>query len=323
MTNVRVRVKSPARLHLGIVDLSGTLGRKYGSMGVTIDGPCTILQAERSKSIEAVCEKGVETSPTEIEGHARRVLTHFGIEGGVRIVVERDIPKHVGLGSTTQAALSVATAVAELYGLDVSVRELSSLLGRGRVSGIGTAAFESGGFIVDGGVRPGERLPRVLLRADFPEDWFFITVVPSRKRGMTEPREKEVFRKISAPPSYAKEISHLLVMKMLPALVERDIDSFGEALTEIQRLVGRSFSPYQAGTYHDKESEDLVRLFLKLGAKGSGQSSWGPTTYGLVRGLKKTKWLRFKIEKFLEKRGIDATVYCCGANNRGALVKKI
>ena len=38
-----VRVVAPARLHLGFLDLHGGLGRKFGSLGVTLEEPRTAL----------------------------------------------------------------------------------------------------------------------------------------------------------------------------------------------------------------------------------------------------------------------------------------
>ena len=38
-------------------------------------------------------------------------------------------------------------------------------------------------------------------------------------------------------------------MKMLPALVENDIVRFGQALTQVQQLVGDSFAAVQGGRF--------------------------------------------------------------------------
>lgn len=316
-----VHVKSPARLHFGIIDLGGRLGRRYGSIGVAIDQPSVKVHAEKSDDVSAICQKGIEISPAEIKDYVNRVIDHFKIPGGVRIKIEEGIPKHVGLGSTTQTALSVAAAITRLYGVNASTRDLSALLGRGEISGIGTAAFEDGCFIVDGGVKAGGGPPPVLLRIGFPEDWFFAVVIPAHKKGLSEREEKRIFEKISAPPSYAKEISHLLLMKMLPAIAEKNIKNFGDALTVIQTLVGKSFSRYQEGPYHSRISERLARFLLKNGAYGSGQSSWGPTVYGVVEGMGNCKKLKGKAEKFMKEKGFDGYAFCTAANNQGASVK--
>lgn len=318
---MKVHIKSPARLHLGVIDLSGALGRRYGSIGVAIDEPCVELWAMKSDDLAVTCRKGIEISPAEVEGFANRVLSHFKISGGAEIKVEKEIPRHVGLGSTTQMALSVATAVTKLYGVNTSAKDLSELLGLGEVSGIGTATFEAGGFIVDGGVKAERGLPPRLFRLDFPKNWFFVVAVPKGKKGLSGEEEKRVFEEISVPPDYAKDICYTLVMKMLPAVIEEDIKSFGEALTAIQVLVGKSFSRYQEGIYSSKMSEDLVRFLLENGAHGSGQSSWGPTVYGVVEGVKDGEKLRDGVREFIRKKGFEGDVYCTAANNRGASIE--
>ncbi len=111
---------------------------------------------------------------------------------GIRLHINDSLPDHVGLGSGTQAALSTAAAVNKIYGLGKSVRELAVAVGRGGTSGIGVAAFENGGFILDGGhkfkdkgafspsaashVPPGP----VLFRRNFP-DWPIVLVIPNSK----------------------------------------------------------------------------------------------------------------------------------------------
>ena len=48
---VKVYVKTPARLHLGLIDLNGDLGRMFGGLGVGIDHPNVIVEAEQSQRI--------------------------------------------------------------------------------------------------------------------------------------------------------------------------------------------------------------------------------------------------------------------------------
>ncbi len=48
---MRVYVKTPARLHLGLIDLRGDLGRVFGGLGVGIDHPSVVLEAQESKEL--------------------------------------------------------------------------------------------------------------------------------------------------------------------------------------------------------------------------------------------------------------------------------
>ncbi|MEM2934343.1 MAG: hypothetical protein QXL78_05390, partial [Methanocellales archaeon] len=151
---MKIQVNAPARLHLGVIDLSNSLGRLYGSIGVGINQPCVEVIAEESKDIEVCSEENIECF-TAAESIIKRFLKKYNIESGVRISIVKSIPSHVGLGSTTQLSLSIALAISKLYGIETTVREMAESLGRGGVSGIGPAVFEKGGFVVDGGVRVG------------------------------------------------------------------------------------------------------------------------------------------------------------------------
>jgi beta-ribofuranosylaminobenzene 5'-phosphate synthase len=49
--NIKVYVKTPARLHLGLIDLNGDIGRIYGGLGVALDHPNVILETQKSKPL--------------------------------------------------------------------------------------------------------------------------------------------------------------------------------------------------------------------------------------------------------------------------------
>ena len=70
---------------------------------------------------------------------------------GVKVKIEDTLPGHVGLGSGTQLALSIFSGIAKLYNIKIDIRKEAPKLGRGGRSGVGVAAFEKGGFIVDSG----------------------------------------------------------------------------------------------------------------------------------------------------------------------------
>jgi predicted sugar kinase len=73
-------------------------------------------------------------------------------------------------------------------------------------------------------------------------------------------------------------------MTLLPALADGDLEQFGRALTEVQEITGHWFASAQGGTFAAGPSRALVRRLAEWGAKGVGQSSWGPTVYGIVEG---------------------------------------
>ena len=302
-------IRTPRRLHLGLIDPSATLGRRFGSLGVALEGGYEIKLIE-SDGLEIIAEG--EDRDT-VEAVVRRMNSAY--ETGVNYIVEvrRAIPRHVGLGSTTQLSLAVAAGIAKLRNLNVSIEELARVLGRGRNGGVGVYSFAYGGFVIDGGVRNG--LPPLIFRENFPEEWAFLLVIPELKPGLDEEEEKPVMASVTGRADVAMEISHRILLGLLPALKERDVKTFGEHLSAIQRLVGKHFEPYQGGEF--REDVKLVLDFLAEKTYGHGQSSWGPTVYGLILRSDFGR-LSAEAQDYLREHGIKAKVELGLPNNTGA-----
>jgi len=324
-----IAVKTPARLHLGILDTNGDLGRLYGSIGVAIERPNIVLEAEPA---DRLLVEGLEVE--RVAAFAHRFLDHYPLPHGARLCLKASIPSHVGLGSGTQLALAVGMALARLGGMELGITEIAVTMGRGAQSGIGIATFQRGGFVVDGGHRvagkggaapapAGTGVPPVLFHQPFPAGWYFVTILPAAGKGFSGEKEQRAFETLPpAPPTLAEKISRLLLMKLLPALVERDVVPFGQALTEIQRLVGDSFAAVQGSRYANALSERLVDFLLNHGAAGAGQSSWGPTVYALVEGGSQALLLEREAREFLAGHGGGQT-FCTRADNCGVRVRRI
>ena len=319
---MKVYVKTPARLHLGLIDLNGNLGRIFGGLGIGINRPNVILEAQQSETLAVTGEK-IE----QVNSLAKRFFDAYHIRANANIHVKQVIPEHVGLGSGTQLALAVATALAELFNVKASVQEFALAMGRARRSSIGTAVFEKGGFVVDGGkatkdgVYSAESFPPVIFHRPFPEDWPFVVAIPNVKKGLSKDEEIAAFKRLSPMPAEdVGRICRLTMMKLLPSLAERDIKNFGEALTQIQIIVGTHFAQAQGGTYSSLAATEGIRLMQKLGVHGVGQSSWGPTFYGLCQNEKEAEAIRLKIEAFL-REGVGGQVFIAKANNKGVNIK--
>jgi len=313
---VKVYVKTPARLHLGLIDLNGDLGRLFGGLGVGIDRPNVILEAQRSEKLAATGERN-----EQVKTLAKRFLETYNIKANASIHVKQAIPEHSGLGSGTQLALAVATALAKLFDVKASVPELAKTMGRGQRTSIGTTIFEQGGFVVDGGKSTGKNgFPATIFHQPFPEDWGFVVAVPNVNKGLAKGAETAAFKALSPMKAEdAGKVCRLTMMKLLPALIECDIGSFGEALTQIQIVVGEHFAEVQGGTYSSQAATEGIALMQKLGAYGVGQSSWGPAFYGVTQ-KEKAKEIAVKAKAFL-KKGVGGQVFVAKANNRGAYVK--
>jgi beta-ribofuranosylaminobenzene 5'-phosphate synthase len=313
---VKVYVRTPARLHLGLIDLNGALGRMFGGLGVGINRPNVVLEAEQTENLAVTGEK-----TTQVTTLAKRFLETYNIKSNVTIEVKQVIPEHAGLGSGTQLALAVATALAKLFDVKARVQELAEAMGRGRRTSVGTTIFEQGGFVVDGGRNISEkRFPATIVRQPFPQDWRFVVAVPNVNKGLAKSEEAAAFKALT--PMKVEDtgkICRLTMMKLLPALVERDIKSFGEALTQIQIVIGNYFAEVQGGTYSSQAAAESIALLLKLGVYGAGQSSWGPAVYGIAQ-KENAKQIEDKVKAFL-KKSVGGQVFTAKADNKGAYIK--
>jgi beta-RFAP synthase len=281
MDQDEVFVEAPARLHFGVLDLRGDRGRWFGGIGAAAPAPATLVSA---RAAAALSVEGVDRDRA-LE-FARRFLSHYGIHGGADVRIHHAIPPHAGLGSGTQLALAVARALAEVHGIEPDVSRLAAAVGRGSRSAIGTWTFAGGGLVVEGGHRIGERRGSsgpLLARLMFPESWRCVVVVPEAASGLSGTDEAAAFERLPAPPDRDVErVSHLVLMALLPAVADGDLEAFGAALTEIQETTGRWFAPVQGGAFAPGPGERLVRRMREGGAAGVGQSSWGPAVYAVV-----------------------------------------
>lgn len=276
--NARVTVTAPARLHMGFMDLNGSLGRSFGSLGLTISGLATVVDAEVAETFSADGAEAVRALAI-----ARRLASLRGLPGGARISVRQAIPAHAGLGSGTQLALAVGTALARLNDVDLSPRSIAEAADRGARSGIGIGAFETGGFIVDGGRGNTDAPPHVIARAAFPEAWRVLLIFDSRQQGMHGSSEAAAFRTLPTfPGESAAQLCRLVMMQLLPALAEQDIARFGQAVSTLQQVVGDHFAPAQGGRFASPAVAEVLAWLASEGVAGVGQSSWGPTGFAIL-----------------------------------------
>jgi len=307
-----ISVIAPARLHMGFVDLSGDLGRRFGGLGLTLAGIHTRLRVWKSAQIS-----GAGPSATRAKVCAKTLLEGLGIQEGVHVEVAEAIPEHVGLGSGTQMALAVSSAIANLFRLNIDLQTLAGLMQRGVRSGIGLGAFEHGGFIVDGGRGDKTIVPPVLCHARFPDRWHLLLVFDEALQGLSGVPEVSAFKKLSPmDPPLSAHLCRLLLMQVLPALAEEDFERFSAGITTIQDIVGDYFARFQGGRYTSpRVAEVLDWLKGKERVAGLGQSSWGPTGFAVIEDEARAQRL---LEFARARWGAPLRFMVCQAQNTGA-----
>lgn len=270
-----VHIEAPGRLHLGFLDLHGGLERKFGSLGLAINNISTSLTATYADDISLM---GV-TNHRAVD-YAEQMLSHYGINGGLQMNFHSVIPEHAGLGSGTQLSLVIASAISTLYEVKDSIEDFAATLHRGARSGVGIGTFKHGGFIVDGGRGENTIVPPVISRTSVPQHWRILLIFDEGAEGMNGVPERRAFNTLPPMDEYASGVlCRLTMMQVLPALKEQDCERFGQAITEIQTIVGDYFAQAQGGRFTSPFMQDILNDLQLFGSTGSGQSSWGPTGF--------------------------------------------
>jgi beta-RFAP synthase len=324
-----VRIEAPSRLHFGLFGWGAEAPRQFGGVGLMIEHPGLSISARPAADwsasgplAERVLRFARQVNEALSNSRTRTAALHFQVHTAA--------PEHVGLGTGTQLGLAVAALVIEFARrADVRLEELARLVARGRRSGIGLHGFARGGLIVDGGHSadtnamrdPSPMIPPLLAQLDFPREWNVLLVVPPMA-GLHGADEAEAFRRLPpVPRPTCDRICGIVLLGLLPAVAERNLERFGAELEELQAHVGHSFAPAQGGIYARPEFETIARLMRREQLVGVGQSSWGPTLYGFSDGAIE---MRTRVAEHVRAElGLDPDRVIWTRANRGGAKKSV
>ncbi len=314
-------VTTGARLHFGFQNLALAHERLYGGVGMALDSPQVKVHAEPAEAVDC--------ADPEVDRYASTVVDLLELPGA-SVTVEERFPSHVGLGSGTQLALATLQAIAVAYDEPVDPRGLAPELGRGGRSGVGVASFETGGLVLDAGhpterftTRPPERgqwtVPPAVARHETPADWRVVLVRPEDQSGPSGTPEDQTMRSVveRAEPGVADRIAGLITRRLLPGIATGDLDTFGEAVARLGRLNGAWYADEQGGVYRPPAGRLIEHLSSTEAIAGAGQSSWGPTVYGLT-AEPTADAAREVGESALSALDLDGTVRVVRPRNTGA-----
>jgi beta-RFAP synthase len=321
-------VHAGSRLHFGLIHLAADgapwpdrqgrpalPSRRFGGVGLMIDAPALSLRAEPAdvwSATGALADRALAFAHRFAASFPDRDLPPH------RLVIDAAPPEHAGLGSGTQLALATALALAASRGLCLPPDELARRVGRGRRSALGTHGFAAGGLLVEAGQGPAGGLSPLVARFDFPEDWRVVVVLPDAPAGLHGIEERDAIGALTTPPEQRDALCRLVLLGMLPALVERDLPAFGEALHDFNARAGEVFAAAQGGPYAGPASAAWVAFLRGEGVAGVGQSSWGPGVFAVVEDEDRARALAARA------RGPGAPgaaqVHVTRARDRGATV---
>ncbi len=328
---IKVRITTPCRIHLSLIDENGYTGRVDGGIGLMLDKPNVMFEATNSaKEFKIEAHHYYRESIDVINEKASRIFKLFKINNkNFHFKLKQYYPSHVGLGSKTQLSLAIATAIAKLKKLDVSHKTLTNIMGRGGTSGIGWRGFKTGGFIIDGGHDFGEGqeketfLPSsaatsadpalTIFRYDIPENWRFVVAIPNVRKGAYGDEEVSIFQSYTPiPKNEVNEVSHQILMKIIPGILKNDLKCFGEGLKKVQSI-GFKRREIQL---QDPVVKNLLSFMDDYGVKAHGMSSFGPSVVGITESESEAKDLIKAVKHQLEDVG--GHFYLSKPNNIGA-----
>ena len=313
---------------MGLIDMNGSYGRTDGGIGITIKNPSLKLFAEPSnKGITIDFDDSITSTAIKeecikkINSACTNAINHFNIDSGFHFIVKRAYIPHAGFGSGTQIGLATSKIITHLNGISENSVNLGKIIGRGGTSGIGIFAFDTGGFIVDGGHSLKEKdsflpssasdaVPAQLIgRYDFPEEWDILIAIPNVNDPVSGNKEVDIFKEYCpVPKNEVERMSHLVLMNLIPFLLEKDIESFGRAVDSIQNT---GFKKIEVNLQHVR-IKNLMEKMREFGAYGVGMSSFGPTIYSVFDKNNKSI-----VKETMEYLGDQGIVYTTKAQNQG------
>jgi beta-ribofuranosylaminobenzene 5'-phosphate synthase len=327
-----LQIETSARLHLSLIDLNGSEGRIDGGIGITLNKPLLKIDCQEYEGNTKILFNNKEYPTHQMNEYTNKILNaskkmqeYLNINKGYIFNIKNYYQIHQGLGLGTQLSLSTGQLIARSNNVILDSKTLGTIVGRGGTSGIGVESFNSGGLIVDGGHKKESKKgflpssasnvapPPVIARYDFPEDWKIILATPNIKPGASGSKEIDVFQTYSPVPlNEVERISHLILMKLIPSLLEHDIINFGDAINKIQ---GLGFKKVERKLQAPIISKTITAL-QENGATCAGMSSFGPTCFGITdtnsKNMKK---------ELIDVMGEDSTVIITTGKNKGATIR--
>ncbi|MCY4095760.1 MAG: hypothetical protein OXG05_11640 [Gammaproteobacteria bacterium] len=330
------RISTPSRLHFTLIDMNGEIGRIDGSLGLSLEHPGVTLEfgAHKRTMVRGGTPSERELIATEIVV-ASEILD---VAPGIEISIRQMIPPHQGLGSGTQIRLAVLSALNHRFELNHSPSEIGEMSTRGGTSGIGINAFRCGGLLLDGGHSVSEQKnafapsrfatevgqPPLLMRSDFPTTWGITLFIPSTHHGLSGQDELDfMLANTPLPLTEVQSASHIILMRLLPALREGDLETFGSCVSALQDVGWKRRHWLRA----DNEPLQSVRRAFESTAElqGCGLSSTGATIFGFYDATKVTaNYMAKNLQnELLERDAIPGQVVCTRANNCGMRMESL
>ncbi len=275
----KIRVTTPARIHLTVMDMNRFAPNRPGGGGVGF-----ALQIYCFAEVEATAgETIIDYSREPIVRHFAEVFKEtVGYDGGFLIKARDHENKHVGLGSTGSVLVALATAMNEAVGSHLTKDEIRLLIGNnyveetedGRVTlgfetGVGPAAITYGGMAVTG-----DELS-LAYHHPFAEGKNVFVIIPETTVSSSGREEFDLqMNRARNLDNQDRELkAYFILMDLIPALERGDLKKIGDVIWEIE-FRGSKRAEVE---HHGFEIYEHMSRLREEGLEFVGMSSVGPS----------------------------------------------
>ncbi len=274
-----VTVRSPARIHLTVLDMNRFAPARAGGGGVGF-------------AIQLYCSVDVSCTESGVEIDYSRpgIIRHFvevfkavtGYQGGFRIRAQDHHHQHVGLGSTSTIMISLANALNHAVGSPLTSDQLRKIVGNNYVeetagdtiafgfeTGVGPAVSTYGGMAI-----MGDELA-LAYHHPFARGKNVFVVIPSSDISSAGTKEFDLLMNKARVLDYRdRELkAYLMLMDMIPALEDDNLKRIGNIIWEIE-FRGSKRAEVE---HHSFEIYHYMSRLREAGLEFVGMSSVGPS----------------------------------------------
>jgi len=299
-----VRVFAPATI--------GNVGPGFDVLGLSFEGLGDIISLEltgNSSSIDSIVGRDAQKIPTDPKKNcaviaAEELLRIKGVDKGVRISIERELPVSGGLGASAASCVGAAMAAAAAAEVKATPEELllASLAGEEMVAGrhldnIAPCLF--GGFTLVLSVSP----PKV-FSLPINNKWWLCVATPDCHVETKEARK--VLPSTLATETWVSQMKNSIGITAALAAGNTDLASscFEDYFSEPNRK------------HLIEGHEDIKKIFMDSGAIGCSISGSGPTMFAIVESEAKAKSCKAAIELGMKADSIQVDI--CALSQKGA-----
>lgn len=285
-----IKIECFGRINLGIIDLSDNPYRIDGTHGFYTDLSIAEISINRASKTSIIIDSMYKEQFVEVINRCIEYLKKLDVYCDVCVSVVSKYNRHIGLGSGTQISMAIVEAFNCEFSLKMNINQKAQIAGSGGTSSVGVYCFERGGYVLDAGrlfpeeknsIGPSEKyrfdkLPTLIANYHMPK-WKMFLLIPKTDYYIEGEIEQQLFKKYTPiPESETEKICKWILKGIIPAIIEKNFESFCYSIERIMKLGFRS----REINYYGSCILDRIKMMTEIGAKGVGMSSFGPTVFG-------------------------------------------